>query len=868
MKTELMIPDLCLVALIGASGSGKSTFAAKHFLPTEVISSDTCRALVSDDEMDLDATTPAFDLVHEIARKRLAFGKLAVIDATNVQSDARKPLVALAKEQDCLPIAIVLDLPEQECQARNSGRGAKQIPERAIRNHTRLLRTSLRHLKREGFRYVYILKGAEEIDGAEIVRQPLWNDKRNITGPFDIVGDIHGCFDELTGLLGKLGYEIAKTAEGYSLTHPGGRIPVFLGDIGDRGPRIVDCFQLVMDICENGDGMCVCGNHDIKLLRKLSGKNVQITHGLDRTLTELDSQSPEFNDRLKGFFDELKSHYVFDGGKLVVAHAGLIESYQGRSSGRVREFCLYGDTSGENDEYGLPVRYDWASDYRGKALVVYGHTPVPEAQLFNRTICIDTGCVFGGCLTAFRYPEGDIVSVPAAEVYYEPVRPLETAQDKPLSVQAGRFGDIPDIDDVLGKRVLNTRLAQAITIREENAMAALETMSRFAADPRWLIYLPPTMSPCETSAKEELLEHPAEAFKYFGSRGVGRVVCEQKHMGSRAVVIVCRDEAAAKTCFGASGGKSGICYTRTGRRFFDDDELEEELLARIRERLNETGFFDDFNTDWVCLDCELMPWSAKAQGLLKKQYAPTGVAGREGLGAAVSALTDAVKRDYEEASVSAITSGQNADLASLLEYYRKRADAFDHYIDAWREYCWPVEGLDGIRLAPFHLLAIEGAAHADKDHVWHMETIRKYVVPEKDGLVIATPYIVVDTTDEESIASGIVWWEELTESGGEGMVVKPYDFIARGGRGILQPAVKCRGAEYLRIIYGPEYLLPENLARLKKRSLAKKQSLALKEFSLGVESLERFCRKEPFYRVHECVFGVLAMESEPVDPRL
>jgi protein phosphatase len=194
-------------------------------------------------------------------------------------------------------------------------------------------------------------------------------------------------------------------------------------------------------------------------------------------------------------------------------------------------------------------------------------------------------------------------------------------------------------------------------------------------------------------------------------------------------------------------------------------------------------------------------------------------------------------------------------------------------VDAYREYCWPVESLDDIRLAPFHLLATEGMTHTDKDHIWHMETISKYCVSEdcgenKNSIVIATPYLIVDTMSEDSVAGGVAWWEKLTAEGGEGMVVKPLDFIAEGMKGRVQPAMKCRGAEYLRIIYGPEYLLPENLPRLKSRSLGKKRSLAMREFALGIESLERFCRKEPFYRVHECVFGVLAMESEPVDPRL
>jgi protein phosphatase len=422
---------------------------------------------------------------------------------------------------------------------------------------------------------------------------------------------------------------------------------------------------------------------------------------------------------------------------------------------------------------------------------------------------------------------------------------------------------------------VQTSLSRSVTIREENAMAALETMSRFAADPRWIIYLPPTMSPCETSSRDDVLEYPTEAFSYFADRGVGRVVCEQKHMGSRAVLIVCQDAGAAKRRFGVGDGTSGICYTRTGRRFFDDDLLESACIARVREQLLSSGFFGDFDTDWVCLDCELMPWSAKARSLLKKQYAPTGVAGREGLKNAIAAIESSLVRSSDVCEsdpgpslrVGSGSSLQDLDLDTLLSYYRERERAVSGYIYAYRGYCWPVDGLDGISLAPFHVLATEGAAHTDKDHVWHMETIRKYCVGA-DGLVIETPYLIVDTTDEESVSHGIAWWEDLTNGGGEGMVVKPPGYIAKGPKGLIQPAVKCRGPEYLRIIYGPEYSLAENLPRLKPRNLGKKRSLALREFSLGVESLERFCAKEPFYRVHECVFGVLALESEPVDPRL
>jgi protein phosphatase len=406
---------------------------------------------------------------------------------------------------------------------------------------------------------------------------------------------------------------------------------------------------------------------------------------------------------------------------------------------------------------------------------------------------------------------------------------------------------------VSGKRIISTRLHHNVTIREENAIAALEVMSRFAADPKWLIYLPPTMSPSETSSKGDLLEHPAEAFSYYRHQGVATVICEEKHMGSRAVVVVCRDEQVARRRFGVANDGLGICYTRTGRRFFDDRTLESQFLDRIRISIGNAGLWDQLETDWICLDCELMPWSAKAQELLRQQYAAVGSASGVSLKAALTTLEQARER--------------GSDVAHLLERYQRRALAAERYVDSYRRYCWPVESVADLKLAPFHLLATEGAVHADKDHSWHMNLLAS-LCREDDELLVATPHLIVDTTELESEERGIRWWEELTDRGGEGMVVKPFAFVEKGRRGLVQPAVKCRGREYLRIIYGPEYAMPENLERLRSRGLAAKRSFALREFALGIEAVERFVRREPLRRVHECVFGVLALESEPVDPRL
>ncbi len=856
---KITIPELSLVVLIGPSGCGKSTFARAHFKPTEVLSSDFCRGLVSDDENDQAATKDAFEVLRFIAAKRLAAGKLTVIDATNVQAEARKPLVELAREYHCLPVAVVLNLPEKLCQERNRHRSDRDFGPHVVRQQSQQLRRSLRNLKREGFRHIFEFASPEELNAVTVERQPLWNNLKHEQGPFDIIGDVHGCFDELAALLGQLGYEIyqatdSSSAGWYNVQHSGGRKAVFLGDLVDRGPRTPEVLRLVMSMVESGVALCVPGNHDVKLMRKLQGRDVRITHGLAESLAQLEHEPAEFKQRAAAFIDGLVSHYVLDDGKLVVSHAGLKEGLQGRGSGKVRDFALYGETTGETDEFGLPVRYNWAAEYRGRAMVVYGHTPVPDPEWLNNTINIDTGCVFGGRLTALRYPEKELASVLSAQTYYESAKPFLTEEAKAPQLNAQQqHDDVLDIEDVLGKRIISTRVHHSVTIREENALAALEVMSRFATNPKWLIYLPPTMSPSETSREPDLLEHPAQAFSYYRNQGVPKVICEEKHMGSRAVIVVCRDEEVARKRFGVVSEGAGICYTRTGRRFFDDESLETQFLARVREAIDKAGLWDELHTDWMCLDAELMPWSAKAQELLRRQYAAVGAASRAALNETLAVLKQA--------------HGQGTDVGQLLERYGQREDAAVHYVSAYRRYCWPVESIADLKLAPFHLLATEGVVHVDKDHAWHMETLAR-LCQAGEELLLATPYLVVDVTDPESEAKGIRWWEELTGQGGEGMVVKPLDFISRGQRGLIQPAVKCRGREYLRIIYGPEYTLPENLERLRARGLSSKRSLALREFALGIEALERFVRHEPVRRVHECVFGVLALESEPVDPRL
>ena len=863
----MKIPEPSLVLLIGPSGSGKSTFARKHFKPTEILSSDFCRGLVSDDETDQTATNDAFEVLRFIAAKRLAAGKLTVIDATNVQVEARKPLLALAREYHYLTVAIVFDMPTKLCQERNEARPDRNLKPHVVRQQSQQLRRSLRNLKREGFRhFVYVMSTPETVESTSIERQPLWVNRTDEQGPFDIIGDIHGCFDELVKLFKELGYKVSTQPDGNTIVEPPqGRKAVFVGDLVDRGPKVTEVLRLVMEMQKRGRALCIPGNHDLKLVRALRGRNVNTEHGLAESLSQLEKESDGFKAQIVEFLDGLVSHYVLNNGKLVVAHAGMKEELQGRASGRVREFALYGETTGETDEFGLPIRRNWADEYRGSAMVVYGHTPVVEPQWVNRTINIDTGCVFGGKLTALRYPERELVSIPAHRTYYEPIKPLPVGGNSdsrrssvgtscPTGLGILQPDNVLNIDDVLGRRSISTRLHHNVTIREENAITALEVMSRFVVNPKWLIYLPPTMSPTETTRNPGLLEHPAEGFTYYRKQGISKVIWEEKHMGSRAIVVVCRDPETTKRRFGVSDDTLGICYTRTGRRFFSDPTIEAELLEHVKVAIDKVGYWETFNTDWICFDCELMPWSVKAQELLQQQYAPVGASARVALEETLASLKTVAERGI--------------DVNHILDNYRQRAEAVTAYVKAYQQYCWHVQSITDLKLAPFHLLATEGAVYFDKDHLWHMQMLAKLCHNSEDSLLFATHYGIVDVTDNASQTEAIRQWEQLTEHGGEGTVIKPLDFVVQGKRGLVQPAIKCRGREYLRIIYGPEYTLPHNLERLRSRGLSHKRSLALREFALGVEALQRFVHREPLSRVHECVFGILALESEAVDPRL
>jgi hypothetical protein len=392
---------------------------------------------------------------------------------------------------------------------------------------------------------------------------------------------------------------------------------------------------------------------------------------------------------------------------------------------------------------------------------------------------------------------------------------------------------------VTGRRHLDYGYGRT-TVAAENAAAALEVMSRFALDPTVLVWLPPTMAPCSSSTVDGYLEYPTSAFADLRAAGVDRVVCEEKHMGSRAVVRVSRT------------GAGDAIWTRTGRPFFGA-ELDEALLARVRRAA--VPLFDELGSDWLLLDTELLPWSAKAGGLIRDRYAGVGAAARAALPAALAVLDRA--------------AGRGLDVAALRGRLELRSSEIDGYCAAYRAYVKPTDGLTGVTLAPFAVLAGSGVSYASKDHGWHLALADRLVAADPQ-LFTPTRRMVVELGDPAAEGEATEWWLALTAAGGEGMVVKPYAGLAvtdAKGR-LVQPGVKCRGREYLRIIYGPEYTRPEQLDRLRQRSLGRKRNMALREHGLGLAALDRLAEGAPLWRIHELVFAILAAESEPVDPRL
>jgi protein phosphatase len=414
--TILRISPSALVVLIGPTASGKSSFAAKHFKATQIISSDTCRALIADDEADQEASRDAFRLFHRIISERLKRGLLTVADSTALTLHARSELLRLAMLYNRPTFAIVFSV-QPEIQRQWNQQRHRHVPAHVLTEHRQMIQQTIHVICNEGFNQLTILRSPQEIDRVQIRIGAYFPDQDH--GPFDLIGDVHGCYHELTALLTKLGY----TQQGVTWTHPERRCLIFVGDVADRGPANIQVWQLILNLVDTGNALLVPGNHDNKLMRWLMGHPVRMGRGLDRTIAEIEAlpmvERHSLRERILTILRSTQSYLILDNGKLIVTHAGIRDEMIGRWDRQVNSFCLYGDVAGFEKD-GLPIRRNWAADRNVSAqspLIVYGHVVVDEPAFINETVDIDTGCCFGGSLTALRYPERTFVSIDAQRVY-------------------------------------------------------------------------------------------------------------------------------------------------------------------------------------------------------------------------------------------------------------------------------------------------------------------------------------------------------------------------------------------------------------------------------------------------------------------
>jgi polynucleotide kinase-phosphatase len=865
--TTIHLPHAGIVLLVGPSNTGKTTLLnqliqEEQLLPSEVVSSDQFRVLVSDiefiswngrpkDESDAlfheyqQISGAAFNAMDFVISQRCKLNKLTFIDATHLREEEHEKYLQMGKKYHVPVIAMVLNISETELMRRDMERNFPRGRNR-IKQQYQKFKNTLRFIKKKPYRRVYML-GEDELEVLNISRleNPLFID---VGTGIDFIGDVHGCYDEFMELLSKLGYQ--ENEEGYYI-HPEGRKILSLGDVVSRGPKSIETLKFFQRHVAKGHAYMIDSNHGWKIARWLDGKNVKMAHGDENVAAEFEEYERKYGgeaaEELKAQIKELllqaKSHYIIrknEVNTVVAVHAGIKDHYIGKQSPRISDFCRYGDSEGL-DENGKPIRKDWSVSHKSSELILWGHDPKPQPLLVNNTLNIDQGVVFGGSLTAYRYPEKQFVSVKAKQDYANvPDNPLKEWEQKRLAA--------PNIMKFLEGYSVLTEPYGEIMIYDDGVKPALDDLSHYTLPLEDIVYLPPTMSPTpKPSRLEEYLEHPMEAFEYYQNNGVDTMVVEKKHMGSRGILFLFKNKEIAKEYVGRE--TFGTIFTRTGRAFFQK-ELQEQVVSALNEDLVKSGYFEKYNTDFVLLDAEILPWNLKAKDLILNQYAHVGE----------MALLDRLK--LKDSLEQALDSGK--DVLSWVQENDVGIENASVFNEVYQKYCWETEGLEGIQIAPFHTLAHSSETFFDKPHTWHMEKNKEFSGISR--LFLETEYRIVN--DEASMKAAIEWWGKMTEDGHEGFVVKPESYITRHKGKLLQPAIKVRGRKYLHIIYGIDYLLPENLSRLKKRNAGKKQRNALKEFALGVEGVTRFVKRESLERVHECVLGILALEAEPIDPRL
>lgn len=846
---EIRIPFNCLCILVGPSGSGKSHFANKYFPSASIVSSDGCRKLlitgnhkeVCEEQSLQKYSDGAFILFRNWIRGRLRHNLLTVADATNLIDKSRQELEEIAKEEHVPYIYIVFNTKMDECISNDSKRPFP-VGETVIKRQYSNFKRSFRFLKNADRSTVLTPEDLQDIT-IKFTQRNLEIAQKYV----DIIGDIHGCREEFLELLEKLGY---VKGEDNLYRHPEGRVFVSVGDVIDRGPYAFECLEFMRQHVEAGLAYMVKGNHENKLGRFLSGHPVKINNGLQMTIDQI----PEGYDKsvMKKFlYSQTLPYYIFkmpDDSPFVITHAAFKNEFLGKIDKSIEEYCCYGPTEGLNEE-GYPIRIPWEKDYYGIP-VVYGHICRDdlEPNVFKNTYGIDTGCVFGGKLTSLRLPEKEIVSVPAKKSYYEKHGPKTSVV-------------IPVIQNLLDTQKLRVQFQDKefdLRIARRSEMErAIYNLTTKTISPDKIVWFAPTMSPGPASNLEGYMEDPITTAKWMfeHSEPGTKLIAELKHMGSRGVWSFTKVDNEWQM----------ECWTKNGFNMFDGnlkEKVREKMIPFINKIEEKLG-----PTDFICLDSEVMPWNLKGAGLVEESFFLVASSGHLTKSYASEAYSKLIGRMKDCPEIVEQSVGASLD-------FQERAENFLKFNKVVENYCWEFSDANDVSTAFFALLAYGNKTGAEifktnEEMVAFLNSI--FTTGDSlgmDSFTIPTTCFIIENT-EESLNTLFDYWIKFCNAGDEGFVLKYNNLDQWSNNDFPQQMLKVRGQEYLRIIYGPQYLREDILHKLKSnRSIKNKMRTAWAETLLANTALKKYLEKKPFEDYHSYIVCAAASEFLKIDPRL
>lgn len=824
-------PQFGALAILAPSAFPVADWARRHFPAHELLDPADCQALLGTTEPH--PSTDAYTLAAQAFEMRVKAGRATVFLRAPLEQTARNFLRSASRKANAKLYYLSIDLPEADLRTL-----VPAYDREAWAREAAQIAQNLLFLDKEGIAGHLSITRIADLEALEFSRPPLPCDRRSLSGPFDLIGSVHGCLAELRALLGELGYVSDPATQ--LPRHPKGRIPVFLGDDGAQGPHGLACLQLIQAMCDAGLAYAVIGNQDRRLLEVLRESPEADPDALAPWWA---AASPEDRQAILAWTAQVPSHLVLDGGRLVAVHGGIRPDMIGRDTPPITAFCTYGSTPGEHALVQSRALADWAAELPEGVTVVFSHQPVVDVQDAGSHVAIDTACLYGGRLSAFRYPERSVVSVPAAKAYAPAEWPEATVQETKAKSELDRW-ELP-VSLLNGEFLVQTAAGYSFSVTNTQFAATVELLQMETVSPRWLIYLPPSMSPPQPATEPGHLEHPHEAFSYYEKKGQTHVVVQEKCAGRRAVVVICRDAAAARKHFGAQDDRIGVVYSRYGRPLLTDPADERELLSQLQAGAEAAGLWEALKTDWLCLEGQLSG----------AQFQPGQSEEQARIAAGVAAAWPTTLNMLQG------TKATDPDFLAL----RARMQARGALVERLAGLCAAEARATTWFFTPYHLLAAQSGTFFHQPHAWHTAQLSAFSQGHPTR-VRALRSEVLDLQDHDHRRSLVAWWQELSEAGAPGIIVKPVTLELFVNHEYLQPAMKVRGREALRMVYGPFYTEHDLLAHHRTRSLKERRELVIRHFVLGKEALTRFVAGQPHAEVLQIITTHLAISTMDGNP--